>query len=51
VPEPHQLVLLDDDGDPVVTRLAARTLLVQRGPVTVRIESMLPKQEAVRLAR
>jgi hypothetical protein len=47
----HPLVLLDEHGTAVETRLASRTLLVYENGVTVRIESLLPKDEAVRLAR
>ena len=49
--EPHEVVLLRD-GEPLfeTLRLAANTLLWERGDVTLRIEGDLTKSEAIRIA-
>jgi hypothetical protein len=47
----HPLLLLDQYGQPVEQRLAARTLLIYHSGVTVRIESLLSREQAVAAAR
>jgi hypothetical protein len=49
---PHTVTFLDEDGEPVVdhTRLAGNTLIWERGSLTLRLESELTKEEAVRIA-
>jgi len=46
----HPLLVLDAHGDPVARREAARTLVIYTGQVTVRIESQLSRDAAIRLA-
>lgn len=49
---PHSLLIRDaaDRTIEVRTRLAGNTLLWMRGDVTLRLESMLPRDEAIRIA-
>jgi hypothetical protein len=47
----HPLLLLDETGQAVRQRLAARTLLIYERGVTVRIESLLSREQAVAVAR
>lgn len=47
----HPLLLLDETGRAVQQRLAARTLLIYERGVTVRIESLLSREQAVAVAR
>jgi hypothetical protein len=49
---PHTVTFLDEDGEPVVdhTRLAGNTLIWERGSLTLRLESELTKEEAIRVA-
>jgi hypothetical protein len=49
--QPHPLFLLDESGQAVEQRLAARTLLIYERGVTVRIESLLSRDRAVTAAR
>lgn len=48
----HTLVYLDERGEPHEerSRLAGNTLLWQQGDVTLRLESALPMEEAIRIA-
>jgi len=48
---PHTVTYVDDDGDPLVdhTRLAGNTLIWERGSLTLRLESELTKEEAIRV--
>ncbi len=48
---PHPLLVLDAHGMPMQQRQASRTLVLYTGRVTVRIESSLPRDDVVRLAR
>jgi len=50
--QPHQLIFADEHGQffQDSARLAGNTLLWQRGSLTLRVESGLPKPEAVRIA-
>ncbi|MGH8978354.1 MAG: hypothetical protein ACRDV7_09800, partial [Acidimicrobiia bacterium] len=50
---PHVFMYLDRDGNPqrAASRLAANTLLWERDGVTYRLESMLDRDAALRLAR
>jgi hypothetical protein len=50
--KPHQLIFADERGQFFQdrARLAGNTLLWQRGPLTLRVESGLSKAEAVRIA-
>jgi hypothetical protein len=50
--KPHQLIFADDRGHffQDSARLAGNTLLWQRGSLTLRVESGLPKAEALRIA-
>ena len=47
----HPLLVLDSNGEPVARRDAAQTLLIDTGTATVRIESDLSRDAAIRLAR
>lgn len=49
---PHTVTFLDENGDVFEddTRLAGNTLLWERGPLTLRLESGLTKAEAIRVA-
>jgi hypothetical protein len=49
---PHQLIFADERGRFVEdnARLAGNTVLWQRGPITLRVESGLSKAEAIRVA-
>jgi hypothetical protein len=51
-PSPHELVVTPEGGGPETypPRLAARTLVVPRGGLTVRIEGDFPLERAVRIA-
>lgn len=49
---PHEILYVDASGEPIFeeTRLAANTLLWERGETTVRLEGDFTKQEALRIA-
>ncbi|WP_232661490.1 hypothetical protein [Pseudonocardia sp. TRM90224] len=47
---PHPLVLLDDQGAPLQTRLSTRSLVVVEERCTVRIESVLDREGAIAIA-
>ena len=49
---PHEVLYVDESGDPIFeqTRLAANTLLWERGETTVRLEGDFTKEEALRIA-
>jgi hypothetical protein len=51
--QPHDIFYLDQDGEPIPSsvRLAANVLIWQHGDVTIRIESLLTKAQALRIAR
>jgi hypothetical protein len=51
--QPHDIFYLDQDGEPIpsTVRLAANVLIWQHGDVTIRIESILTKAQALRIAR
>jgi hypothetical protein len=51
VGEPHPLVLLDEQGGAAEGRPATRTLVVSGERYTVRIESLLDREQAVAVAR
>jgi hypothetical protein len=49
---PHTVTFVDENGEAVVdnTRLAGNTLIWERGDLTLRLESDLSKEEALRVA-
>jgi len=49
---PHEVLYVDESGEPIFeeTRLAANTLLWERGEATLRLEGDFTKEEALRIA-
>ena len=50
---PHAILYVAPNGEPIpdTVRLAANVLVWKRGAVTVRIESLLTKEQALRVAQ